>query len=821
MHSKKFIKTERRGLPGGPNESYTRIMGMVSTEGYKKDSPDKDNPFNIIPSGNITMKDVEFPVMGVDNLGNSKMMMPGADYIFPGNAVFEIPAKSGIEIKPENKGKFTRWAKKRGMTVKQAYAKVLANKDKYPPSIVKMANFARNAAGWKKQEGGEEAPTQMLDEVVVTAPKKKKFFDTTLGKILSYPLKQVDNTIQILGIPGSLIAEGIEGIGGKGDGRFNLKDIIPDFNKNIFQEGAFGKTPSQVLNVSGVPGFLLDIATDPLTYVGGAGILRNIGTKSAQKAPKVALDMTKLFQRGLTGPPSAMIDARNIMKVRNQIDDLLKNNKNLDEPLEMLARGADEIDDFLRMRLKTIEPGSKGYTKMNNMHKEFIERITKDQFGGDLTKFLDQININPNTTIDDLAELMSNNRYAELEGMIGNTINSAAKNMLADGIGDPSSPYYYIAQNLIKDKGKSLLTNASYSPGVYDDVIPDFARMRQMDKYGPDYVYAQAKNPEKFPVILTQRVGSKADRQGTIGIGPMFTADPKVLRSVLDHEIGHAFSLGRDTPLAEALRYLKPKPGVSARDPITGNSMAQSLDAVGSGLAGDYKYFTQGNTGFFGMGDEPIAFASGLKRSLIDRGLIKGYDDIVTPEILEQASKSFTKDPAGIVRFVGDKNFIDSSIPPRLPGNIQAQMQEYLSNTRLLDFIDPSEYKKLAELLNKVPAVAPIAVAPGLLPDQKKGGTVTWKFKGKEYSGTLLPERETSTHRYALTHNGKIKSLPKADMGKHLKVYKEYIDGEFDGLEGLDYAEKIYNKLNRVYRTDAKEANMSTPNYIMTYLVNK
>ena len=47
------------------------------------------------------------------------------------------------------------------------------------------------------------------------------------------------------------------------------------------------------------------------------------------------------------------------------------------------------------------------------------------------------------------------------------------------------------------------------------------------------------------------------------------------------------------------------------------------------------------------------------------------------------------------------------------------------------------------------------------------------------------------------------------------------LDGEFDGLEGLDYAEKIYNKLNRVYRTDAKEANMSTPNYIMTYLVNK
>ena len=65
-------------------------------------------------------------------------------------------AKSGIEIKPENKGKFTKWAKARGMTVKEAYAKVLKNKDRYPASVVKMANFARNAAGWKKAQDGVE-----------------------------------------------------------------------------------------------------------------------------------------------------------------------------------------------------------------------------------------------------------------------------------------------------------------------------------------------------------------------------------------------------------------------------------------------------------------------------------------------------------------------------------------------------------------------------------------------------------------------------------------------------------------------------------------
>ncbi len=66
-------------------------------------------------------------------------------------------AKSGIEIKPENEGKFTAWAKKRGMGVQEAARKVLANKGKYPPSVVKMANFAKNAAGWKKQEGGESS----------------------------------------------------------------------------------------------------------------------------------------------------------------------------------------------------------------------------------------------------------------------------------------------------------------------------------------------------------------------------------------------------------------------------------------------------------------------------------------------------------------------------------------------------------------------------------------------------------------------------------------------------------------------------------------
>lgn len=44
-----------------------------------------------IPSGNITMQGVPYPVLGVDDLGNEQMMYPGFDYTFPGNTVTEYP----------------------------------------------------------------------------------------------------------------------------------------------------------------------------------------------------------------------------------------------------------------------------------------------------------------------------------------------------------------------------------------------------------------------------------------------------------------------------------------------------------------------------------------------------------------------------------------------------------------------------------------------------------------------------------------------------------------------------------------------------------
>jgi hypothetical protein len=53
-----------------------------------------------------------------------------------------------IHIAPSKKGTFTAVASKHGMGVQEFASKVLRNKEDYSPSLVKKANFARNASKW-------------------------------------------------------------------------------------------------------------------------------------------------------------------------------------------------------------------------------------------------------------------------------------------------------------------------------------------------------------------------------------------------------------------------------------------------------------------------------------------------------------------------------------------------------------------------------------------------------------------------------------------------------------------------------------------------
>jgi peptidoglycan hydrolase-like protein with peptidoglycan-binding domain len=67
-----------------------------SKEGYKRYSKDLHNHYNIINSGRITMKDVDFPIKAIDyNTGKELgVMQPNQEYQFNTNKIIEIPIRN-------------------------------------------------------------------------------------------------------------------------------------------------------------------------------------------------------------------------------------------------------------------------------------------------------------------------------------------------------------------------------------------------------------------------------------------------------------------------------------------------------------------------------------------------------------------------------------------------------------------------------------------------------------------------------------------------------------------------------------------------------
>jgi len=96
-----------------------------------------------------------------------------------------------IHIKKENRGKFTAAAKRAGKSV-QAYAsQILANKERYSPTLVKRANFARNAAKFKHEAGGIVTPYGQWEypgEVTIIPSN-----EITMNSV-NYPVLGISNT---------------------------------------------------------------------------------------------------------------------------------------------------------------------------------------------------------------------------------------------------------------------------------------------------------------------------------------------------------------------------------------------------------------------------------------------------------------------------------------------------------------------------------------------------------------------------------------------------------------------------------------------------
>lgn len=64
-----------------------------SKTGYRRNSKDRKNPFNIIPSNRISMKNVDIPLFAISDTGDTRIMFPNEEHLFGGTRVVEIPMK--------------------------------------------------------------------------------------------------------------------------------------------------------------------------------------------------------------------------------------------------------------------------------------------------------------------------------------------------------------------------------------------------------------------------------------------------------------------------------------------------------------------------------------------------------------------------------------------------------------------------------------------------------------------------------------------------------------------------------------------------------
>lgn len=101
---------------------------------------------------------------GVHDISNA------AQKITQVKAILDEKKTGGIYIKPSKRGTFTAAATKHGMGVQEFVTKVLANKEDYSPTMVKKANFAKNASRWKKELGGNYEPKRNEKGQVVLDP---------------------------------------------------------------------------------------------------------------------------------------------------------------------------------------------------------------------------------------------------------------------------------------------------------------------------------------------------------------------------------------------------------------------------------------------------------------------------------------------------------------------------------------------------------------------------------------------------------------------------------------------------------------------------
>lgn len=92
----------------------------------------------------LSKEDLDIKALNAANEGRLTLL----PNLFESQKLNTFAEGGNIHIKPSKRGTFTAAAKKHGKSVQSFASQVLANKENYSPTMVKKANFARNASKW-------------------------------------------------------------------------------------------------------------------------------------------------------------------------------------------------------------------------------------------------------------------------------------------------------------------------------------------------------------------------------------------------------------------------------------------------------------------------------------------------------------------------------------------------------------------------------------------------------------------------------------------------------------------------------------------------
>lgn len=165
----------------GKNEKGRKTYSILANnlfDALEFQAADMEYRQNELRKRGISEENINTYVNAAYNLGLYHKDLENADWIKENYTVpnyYKLGGMNKIYIKPSKRGTFTKAANQRGLGVQAFANKVLANKENYSPSMVKKANFAKNASKWNKKElgGGATIPS--------TGKRKKAKLGLTVG----------------------------------------------------------------------------------------------------------------------------------------------------------------------------------------------------------------------------------------------------------------------------------------------------------------------------------------------------------------------------------------------------------------------------------------------------------------------------------------------------------------------------------------------------------------------------------------------------------------------------------------------------------------